>query len=108
MPELARHLGMSESGVYAFFRSFATTPIEVKNSVLAERAVALLSSTDLSVEEICGRLELSSSAYFRKVIRDFVGKSPTEIRREVRSINKIWSEKVNNTGENGMDIAYIP
>ena len=89
VPELARHLGMSESGVYAFFRSFATTPIEVKNSVLAERAVALISSTDLSVEEICGRLGLSSSAYFRKVLRDFVGKSPTEIRREVRSIDKI-------------------
>ncbi|MBR2466556.1 MAG: helix-turn-helix domain-containing protein [Clostridia bacterium] len=89
VPKLARHLGMSESGVYAFFRSFATTPIEVKNSVLAERAVALLSSTDLSVEEICGRLGLSSSAYFRKVIRDFVGKSPTEIRREVRITDKI-------------------
>ena len=80
---------MSESGVYAFFRTFGTTPIELKNAMLAERAVALISSTDLSVEEICGRLGLSSYAYFRKVIRDFAGKSPTEIRREVRSIDKI-------------------
>ncbi len=89
VPELARHINMSESGVYAFFRTFGTTPIEVKNLMLSERALTLLSSTDLSVEEICGKLGLSSTAYFRKVLRATVGKSPTEIRRDAKSNVKI-------------------
>jgi len=82
VPELARYLGMSESGVYAFFRSFGKTPIGLKNEMLVERATALLSSTDLSVEEICGRVGFGSVAYFRKVMHRFCGKTPLEIRKE--------------------------
>lgn len=83
VPELARHCGMSESGLYAFFRAYAnTTPIEEKNRVLVNRAVTLLGSTDLSVEEISDRVGFQSVAYFRKIVRKTTGKTPTEIRLE--------------------------
>lgn len=86
VPELARHCGMSESGLYAFFRSYAdTTPIEVKNRIQTEKAITLLGSTDLSVEEISDRVGFQSVAYFRKIVKAQTGKTPTEIRKESHS-----------------------
>lgn len=85
VPELARHCGMSESGLYAFFKSYAgTTPITEKNHILIKRAVTLLGSTDLPIEEISERVGFQSVAYFRKLFKEECGKTPTEIRREQR------------------------
>ncbi len=81
--ELARHCGMSESGLYAFFRSYAhTTPIEEKNRIQTQKAITLLGSTDLPVEEIANRMGFQSIAYFRKIVKAQTGKTPTELRRE--------------------------
>ena len=83
VPDLARHCGMSESGLYAFFKSYAqTTPIEYKNRIQTKKAIALLASTDLSIEEISDRVGFQSVAYFRKIIKAQTGKTPTEIRKE--------------------------
>jgi len=85
VPELARHCGMSESGLYAFFRSHAnTTPIAEKNRILAGRAITLLGTTDLPVEVISERVGFQSVAYFRRIIKAEYGKTPTELRREQR------------------------
>jgi len=83
VPELARHCGMSESALYAFFRSWAqTTPIDEKNRILVNRAINLLGSTDLSIEDISGRIGFQSVAYFRKLLKRQTGKTPTQIRAE--------------------------
>ena len=83
VPDLARHCGMSESGLYAFFKSYAqTTPIEYKNRIQTEKAITLLASTDLTIEEISDRVGFQSVAYFRKIIKVQTGKTPTEIRKE--------------------------
>ena len=80
--ELARHLGMSESGVYLFFRTYGgTSPIELKNKLLAQKAVTLLSSTDLSVEQIATKLGFKSSAYLRRVLKTHLGESPSSVRK---------------------------
>lgn len=85
--ELAIYCNMSESGIYAFFKSYGgTTPIEVKNRILINRAVDLLTTTDLSVEEICSRIGFCNAAYFRKQLRRVTGKTPHEIRRESERI----------------------
>lgn len=82
VPSLARYCGMSESGLYAFFKAKAgMTPIEMKNQMQAERAVNLLLTTDLSVEEISCRLGYRSIAHFRRIVRANTGKTPTEIRK---------------------------
>lgn len=81
--DLARYCGMSESGLYAFFRAYAnTTPIEQKNIILAQKAVAFLCSTDISLEEIAARLRIQSVAYLRKIVKKQTGKTPSEIRKE--------------------------
>ena len=83
VPELARHCGMSESGLYAFFRSYAnTSPIEVKNALQVQKSITLLGSTDLPIEDISELVGFRSVAYFRKILRAHTGKTPTEIRRE--------------------------
>ena len=81
--ELARAMGMSESGLYTFVREYGkTTPIALKNQIETEKAVQLLTTTDLSIEEISSRLGFCSTVYFRKVFRRETGKTPTELRRE--------------------------
>ena len=85
--ELARHCQISQSGLFAWMRQYGhTTPIELKKSIQTEKAVRLLESTDLSIEEISARLGFCSSAYFRKVVKEQTGKTPRQIRKEARSI----------------------
>ena len=81
--DLARHCSMSESGLYAFFREYAgTTPIDMKHRMKVEQAIGLLATTDLSIEEISDRLKFSSAAYFRKIVKEQTGKTPSALRRE--------------------------
>lgn len=82
--DLARHLGISESGVYALFReTLHRTPIEEKNRIRVERAAQLLTTTDLSVESVAETLGFSSAAYFRKVLYAVKGVTPREIRKKL-------------------------
>ena len=83
--DVARHAGISESGLYALFKEcLGKTPIAYKNEKLARRAVLLLTTTDKSVEEIRQGLGFESAAHFRKIIQSATGKTPSAIRRERR------------------------
>lgn len=80
--DVARHCDVSESTLYGIFkRAYNQTPVEVKQKILCERAEELLTTTNLSVEEISNRLCFSSSSYFRKVFRKYTGKTPLQIRK---------------------------
>lgn len=80
---LAAACGMSESSLYSLFRKHSSVSIrEMRNQIRIEQAVGLLTTTDLSVEEIARRLEFSSAAYFRVVFREVTGKKPRDVRRE--------------------------
>lgn len=80
--ELSRHLGVSASGLYAAFQYAGTTPVEMKHRLQAERAERLLTTTDLSVEEISAALGFSSSAYFRRVFFSVTGRTPRQARKD--------------------------
>lgn len=87
VPELARACAISESGIYALFRDYAnTTPIDVKHRIIAERAVAMLTTTDLSVETITSNLGLCSSAYLRRILKKQLGQTPLQIRKNAKFI----------------------
>ena len=87
VPELARHCNMSESGLYMLFRDkFDTTPIGLKNQIKVERAVKQLELTSLSVEEISDSLGFPNTAYFRKIVKRYTGKTPSAIRKEFKHI----------------------
>ncbi len=80
--EMAKQCAVSESALYAAFRSHSDKSInEFKQAVLMERAKSLLVSTDYSVEEISRSLEFSSSAYFRKCFKEHFGVSPRQMRQ---------------------------
>lgn len=80
--ELAKHCNMSESGLYALFRKYeGITPIKMKHRIKAQEAERLLRTTNLSVEEISTRLGFCNAGYFRKSIKEQLGVSPREIRK---------------------------
>lgn len=88
--EIAAYCHMSESGIYAMFqRLCGKTPVEMKHQILSERAVELLTTTDLSVEAISERLQISSSSYFRKIFKEQTGKTPREVRKAAAALYKI-------------------
>ncbi len=83
VPALARMAGMSESGFYAAFKkAIGCTPMAYKNMLRARRAVELLQSTDMTVEEIAARLCCSSPSYLRRILAAATGKTPKALRRE--------------------------
>ena len=51
------------------------------DEVQFSKAVELLITTDMQVEEISSLLNFSSTSYFRKVLYKHTGKTPREIRR---------------------------
>lgn len=84
VPELAKFCAMSESGLYAFFASYAgTTPIEMKNRICIEKAQLLLESTNLSIEEVSTQIGFKSVSYFRKLFSSYTGKKPTIYRKDI-------------------------
>ena len=81
--ELAKHCGISESGLYNLFHRLAgMTPNELRQKVLTRKAEELLATTDLPVETISGMLHFSSSSYFRKILKKHTGLTPREIRKK--------------------------
>ena len=85
--EVAQHCGVSECTLFLKFRKhFGKTPVDMRHRILTEKATQLLTSTDLSIEEISNRLGFSSSSYFRKVLKKETGKTPMAIRKAKRQL----------------------
>lgn len=82
VPDLSKKMGMSVSALYLLFSEvLKSTPVTEKNRIRCEKAIELLTKTDMSVDDISERLHFSSAAYFRKVLNTFYGKTPREIRK---------------------------
>lgn len=80
---IAKHCNVSESTLYLAFKTVANkTPNEVKNEILCDKAIFLLSTTDKSVQEISDALGFSSTSYFRKTLKTYVKLTPREIRKK--------------------------
>lgn len=83
IPDIARHCGISESALYSTIRkATGKTPNELRHAVLVEKAVHMLKTTDKPIQTISDLLAFSSSTYFRKIISEHTGKSPSQIRKE--------------------------
>lgn len=81
-PRSRRACRVSQSTLYAAFRTQrGVTPVHARQRLQVERAVTLLHTTDLPVEQISAQLGFSSPAYFRRVLRMVLGQTPREIRR---------------------------
>ena len=81
MDDVAKHCGVSQSILYSVFKKVrGETPVSIKNKILTERAIELLSSTDLTIEVISDKLGFSSATYFRKIFTQTTGKRPKDYR----------------------------
>ena len=79
--EAAKSCMVSESTLYAAFRTArGVTPNELRQRICVERAVSLLTTTDLSIERISSDLGFSSTSYFRKILKKYLGLTPRQVR----------------------------
>ena len=82
VPDIAKHCLLSEAALYDIFRQEAgMTPNQLRQQILCEKAVRLLATTDRSVQEISDSLHFSSASYFRKILYQYTGKTPRQIRQ---------------------------
>ena len=82
--DIAFYCNISEATLYNLFkRNLNKTPNAIKQQILCEKAIRLLSTTSLSVEEISSHLQFSSSSYFRKILKKHTNKTPSMIRKEI-------------------------
>ena len=82
VPQIAAHCGVSEPTLYKNIqKATGKTPNQLRQEILIQKAVHLLTTTDKSVHDISDLLFFSSPNYFRKILRDHTGKSPLQIRK---------------------------
>ncbi len=83
MSEVAAACGISESALYQIFRRvLGKTPNTARQELCCQRAITLLQTTDMSIEEISTLLGFSSSSYFRKIFHAVTGQSPRAFRKQ--------------------------
>lgn len=81
--DIARYCKKSETAIYNLFKEkLGTTPVEIKHKILCRKATEMLRGTDLKIEDISEKLGFSSSIYFRKILKEQTGKTPSQIRKE--------------------------
>jgi len=87
VPDIAKHCLLSEAALYDIFRQEAgMTPNQLRQQILCEKAVRLLSTTDAPVQQISDSLHFSSASYFRKVLYQYTGKTPRQIRQSIKNL----------------------
>ena len=81
--ELAKLSHMSTPNFYRCFkRDTGVSPLKYKNNALITAAIMLLSNNhNMSIEEISIKLGFKSAAYFRRLFKETVGKTPSEYRK---------------------------
>lgn len=84
--EVAKHCMISESALYNAFKRQGKTPNELRQKILCEKAVIMLTTTRASVQEISDKLGFSSTSYFRKILHRHKNKTPMEIRKSFTAI----------------------
>lgn len=80
--DISEGTNISKSVLYKNFRtSFDCTVKEYINAKRIDRSVELLTSTELSMEEISQKVGFASAAYFSKIFKRYKGVSPLKFRK---------------------------
>ena len=82
MEDLAKSVSASQSRIFHLFqKELKTTPVTYKNRLKIKESFHLLTSTDLSIEEIAEKLRFHSVTYFRKAFFKETSSTPTKYRK---------------------------
>ncbi len=85
LAELAHHAGLSPSRYSALFKAqTGTAPVEHHIGLRIQAACRLLSTTVLSVKEICTLLGYEDPLYFSRLFKKIMGSSPSTYRRDAK------------------------
>ncbi|MFD0618394.1 AraC family transcriptional regulator [Paenibacillus sp. GCM10027629] len=80
--ELAGHAGVSSEHLIRLFKQHEhTTPMQYVWAYRANRAVELLTNTGLTVSEIAERCGFKTSNHFARLIKQYKGRTASEIRQ---------------------------
>lgn len=78
---------MSESSLNRAFRQInGMSPMAYCNRLRIHKAVVLLSDSSLNISEIAGRAGFEDSNYFSRMFRQFMGCSPREYRKNLKTV----------------------
>lgn len=81
--QLAKLCQMSEPYFYPTFKSeIGSSPIKYKNRLKCTLAIEMLLAGEDTLEVICDKLNFSSPAFLRKLLKQETGKTPKQIRKE--------------------------
>ncbi len=85
--EYAKELCISEATLYLYTKkALGKTPNRLRQEVCCNKACDLLKTTDYPIEQISETCGFSSTSYFRKVLREIIGRTPSEIRKKSQVI----------------------
>lgn len=87
IPKIAEYCYVSESTLYAAFKKVSgKTPNQLRQEILSQKAIRMLTFSDKSIQEISDSLGFSSTSYFRKILFKSTGKTPSQIRKTADKI----------------------
>ena len=83
LPELAKEVGISRSSLAARFKQLTgDSPLHYLVTLRIQKAINLLTTTDMSVEQIAFEVGYKDSFTFSKAFKKLVGLPPREYRRK--------------------------
>ncbi len=85
MSDIAKECHVSYSTLYLIYKKVCgKTPNTIRQEILVQQAVLLLSTTNRSVQDISDTLGFSSTSYFRKVLKNHTDLTPTQIKQSIK------------------------
>lgn len=67
-----------------FKKEIGTTITEYANQQRIRRAIVLLNSTNLLIQDIASECGIYDASYFRKLFKKYIGKTPTDYLKEIK------------------------
>ncbi|RAP75423.1 response regulator transcription factor [Paenibacillus montanisoli] len=84
LKEVAEQVHISGSHLFALFKNSGQTFLSFLTSIRLQRAMELLSGSNLKIYEIVEQVGYSDPAYFTEVFKKYTGKTPNEYRSKSR------------------------
>ncbi|QHT59181.1 response regulator [Paenibacillus lycopersici] len=84
LKEVADQVHISGSHLFALFKNSGQTFLSFLTSIRLQRAMELLSGSNLKIYEIVEQVGYSDPAYFTEVFKKYTGKTPHEYRSKSR------------------------
>ena len=85
LEDLADMLGLGCMTLRRRLRAAGTSFMKIRDDCRRQMGLSLLRGTDLSVEEISVRLDFCDAGALRAAVNEWVGMSPTEYRRSIKT-----------------------